>query len=241
MKQHAVVIVGGGPTGLMLAAELALAQIDVAIVERRQNQALEGSRSRGLLSRTIEILDQRGIAERFVAEGQRHPAVGFAQTRLDLSDFPTRHNYLLGISQSRTEQILADWVSELAVPIYRGCEVSGFAQDDTSVEVEVEVEVAGGRSLRAQYLVGCDGGRSLIRKQAGIDFPGWNPSVSYLIAEASMTEEPPWGIRRAEKGVNAIGKLEDGKRVAVVLIEDQIRQGDQPTLSELRTALIAAY
>ena len=134
---------------------------------------------------------------------------GFAMIPLDISDFPTRHNYGLALWQDRIERILAAWVDELAVPIYRGREVTGFAQDDTGVDVEL----SDGRSLRAKYLVGCDGGRSLIRKKAGIDFPGWDPSISYLIAEVEMTEEPAWGIRRGDKGINALGKLEDGKRV----------------------------
>jgi 3-(3-hydroxy-phenyl)propionate hydroxylase len=237
MTKHAVVIAGGGPTGLMLAAELALARVDVAIVERRTNQDLPGSRAGGLHSRSIEILDQRGIADRFLSQGQVMQVASFAMTTLDISDFPTRHNYGLALWQDKIERILAAWVDELAVPIYRGREVTGFAQDDTGVDVEL----SDGRSLRAKYLVGCDGGRSLIRKKAGIDFPGWDPSISYLIAEATMAEEPAWGIRHGDKGINALGKLEDGKRVRVVLIEPHVGQGDEPTLDDLREALIAVY
>jgi 2-polyprenyl-6-methoxyphenol hydroxylase-like FAD-dependent oxidoreductase len=175
-----------------LAAELALARIDVAIIERRPNQELAGSRAGGLHSRTIEVLDQRGVAERFLAQGQAMQVAGFAMVPLDISDFPTRHPYGLALWQNRIEQILAAWVGELAVPIYREREVTGFAQDDTGVDVELSPsgDVAAsfdGGSLRAQYLVGCDGGRSLVRKKAGIDFPGWDPSVSYLIAECEMT------------------------------------------------------
>ena len=237
MTEHAVVIAGGGPTGLMLAAELALARVDVAIVERRASQDLAGARAGGLHSRTIEVLDQRGIADRFLSQGQVMQVAGFAMVPLDISDFPTRHNYGLALSQNRIEPILAAWADELAVPILRGREVTGFTQDDTGVDVEL----SDGRSLRAKYLVGCDGGRSLIRKKAGIDFPGWDPSTSYLIAEAEMTGEPEWGIRHGDKGINALGKLEDGKRVRVVLIEQHVRQGDEPTLGELREALIAVY
>jgi 2-polyprenyl-6-methoxyphenol hydroxylase-like FAD-dependent oxidoreductase len=220
----------------MLAAELALSRIDVAIVERRETQELAGSRARGLHSRTIEVLDQRGVADRFLSQGQIMQIVGFAMVPLDLSDFPTRHNYGLALSQARIERVLAAWVDELGVPIYRGREVTGFAQDDTGVDVEL-----GGRSLRATYLVGCDGGRSLIRKEAGIDFRGWDASVSYLIAEADMAEEPAWGVRRGEQGINALGKLDDGKRVGVVLIEPHVVQGDEPTLGDLRDALIDVY
>ena len=182
MTEHAVVIAGGGPTGLMLAGELALAGVDVAIVERRASQDLVGSRAGGLHSRTIEVLDQRGIADRFLSQGQAAQVAGFAWIRLDISDFPTRHNYGLALRQNHIERILAGWVDELAVPIYRGREVTGFAQDDTGVDVEL----SDGRSLRAQYLVGCDGGRSLIRKAAGIEFPGWDPTTSHLIAEVEM-------------------------------------------------------
>jgi 2-polyprenyl-6-methoxyphenol hydroxylase-like FAD-dependent oxidoreductase len=258
MTEHAVVIAGGGPTGMMLAAELALARVDVAIVERRANQELAGSRAGGLHSRTIEVLDQRGVADRFLSQGKVMQVAGFAYNRLDISDFPTRHNYGLALRQESIERILAAWVDELAVPIYREREVTGFAQDDTGVDVELspcgdfaassDVGIAPafrdgaiGASLRAKYLVGCDGGRSLIRKQAGIDFPGWDPSVSYLIAEAEMTGEPEQGMRHGEKGVNALGRLEDGKRVRVVLIEQHVVQGDVPTLGELRDALIAVY
>src|SRR5919199_6623165 len=182
MTEHAVVVAGGGPTGLTLAGELALAGIDVLVVERRANQDVDGSRAGGLHSRTIEVLDQRGIAERFVSMGQEHPKVGYALISLDIHDFPTRHNYLLALWQSDFERILAGWVGELGVPIRRGCEVVGFAQDGGGVDVEV----SGDMSLRAEYLVGCDGGRSLIRKAAGIDFPGLDPSTSWMIAEVEM-------------------------------------------------------
>lgn len=167
MTEHAVVIAGSGPTGLMLAGELKLAGVDVAIVERRPNQDLEGRRAGGLLSRTIEILDQRGIADRFVSQGQKHQASMFTGARF-MSDLPTRHNYVLALIQTHIERILAEWVIELKVPIQYGLDVIGFTQDDTGVDVAL----SDGKSWRAQYLVGCDGGRSLIRKIAGIDFPG---------------------------------------------------------------------
>jgi 2-polyprenyl-6-methoxyphenol hydroxylase-like FAD-dependent oxidoreductase len=237
MNEHAVVIVGGGPTGLMLAGELKLAGVDVAIVERRVDQDLPGSRAGGLHSRTIEVLDQRGIADRFLAQGQTAQVAGFAMSPLDISDFPTRHNYGLALWQERIERILAAWVDELAVPNYRGREVTSFAQDNTGVDVEV----SDGRSLRAKYLVGCDGGRSLVRKQAGIDFLGWDPSTSYLIAEVEMTGEPALGIRRDDKGIHGLGRLEDGKRVRVVSTEQEVRQGDEPTVEDLRAALTAVY
>jgi len=204
MTEHAVVIAGVGPTGLMLAGELALAKVDVAIVERRASQDLTGLRAGGLHSRTIEVLDQRGIADRFLSQGQVAQVAGFAWIPLDISDFPTRHNYGLGLWQNHIERILAGWVGELAVPIYYGSEVTGFAQDDTGVDV------SDGQSLRAEYLVGCDGGRSLIRKAAGIEFPGWGPTTSHLIAEVEMGEEPALGLRRDALGIHSLSRMGDG-------------------------------
>jgi 2-polyprenyl-6-methoxyphenol hydroxylase-like FAD-dependent oxidoreductase len=248
MTEHAVVIAGGGPTGLMLAGELALAGVDVAIVERRASQDLPGSRAGGLSARTIEVLDQRGIANRFLAEGQVAQVAGFAVTRLDISDFPTRHPYGLALWQNHIERILASWVGELPVTIYRGREVTGFAQDDTGVDVEV----SDGQRLRAQYLVGCDGGRSLVRKAAGIEFPGWDPSMSALRAEVEMTEEPETGIRRTASGMHAIGKVayeivngavvyKKGGTVGVMLTEAHVGNTNEPTLRDLSEGLIAVY
>src|SRR5437016_682792 len=247
MTEHAVVIAGGGPTGLMLAGELALAGVDVAVVERRPTQDLPGSRAGGLHSRTIEILDQRGIADRFLAEGQVAQVAGFASVRLDLSDFPTRHNYGLGLWQNHIERILAGWVGELAVTFYRGREVTGFAQDDTGVDVEL----SDGESLRADFLVGCDGGRSLVRKGAGIEFPGWDRTTTALPAKAEMTEEPELGIRRTPSGTHALGKVEyeikdgevvykPGGTVGVMLTESHVGTSE-PTLRDLREGLVAVY
>jgi len=248
MTEHAVVIAGGGPTGLMLAGELALAGVDVAIVERRSSQDLPGTRAGGLHSRTIEVFDQRGIADRFLSEGQVVQVAGFAGTQFDISDFPTRHPYGLGLWQKHIERILAGWVGELEVPMYREREVTGFAQDDTGVDVQL----SDGESLRAQYLVGCDGGRSLIRKAAGIEFPGWEPTTSSLLAEVEMTEEPETGIRRTPSGMHAIGKVEyeikggeviykKGGTVGVMLTESQVGNTDEPTLRDLSEGLIAVY
>jgi 2-polyprenyl-6-methoxyphenol hydroxylase-like FAD-dependent oxidoreductase len=241
MADHAVVVAGGGPTGLMLAGELALAGIDVAIVEPRASQNLIGARSLGLHSRTIEVFDQRGIADRFLSQGQVAQVAGFSQIRLDMSDFPTRHPYGLGLVQNRIERTLAGWVGELAVPIYRGREVMGFAQDDTGVDVEM----SGGQSLRAKYLVGCDGGRSVIRKAAGIEFAGWDRTTSFLIAEVEMAfemrEGPEWGIRHDALGVHALSRLEDGGPVRVMVTEQHLGPTGEPTLGDLSKALIAVY
>ena len=238
MTEHAVVIAGGGPTGLMLAGELALAGVDVVIVERRANQDVDGSRAGGLHSRTVEVLDQRGVAERFVSVGQKHPNVGYALISLDISDFPTRHNYVLALWQSDFERILAAWVDELGVPILRRCEVVGFAQDDSGIDVDLSDET----TLRAQYLVGCDGGRSLIRKAAGIEFPGLDPSTSWMIAEVEMDEEPEPGFRRDSAGrSHAIGRRDAGGPVRVVLTEHHPDHTGRPSMDELREALVAVY
>jgi 2-polyprenyl-6-methoxyphenol hydroxylase-like FAD-dependent oxidoreductase len=248
MAEHAVVIAGGGPTGLMLAGELALARVDVAIVERRASQDLPGSRAGGLHARTIEVLDQRGIADRFLSEGQVAQVAAFASVSLDISDFPTRHPYGLGLWQNHIERILAGWVDELEVPIYRGREVTGFAQDDTGVDVEL----SDGLSVRAEYLVGCDGGRSLIRKEAGIEFPGWEPTTSALLAEVEMAEEPELGIRRTASGIHSLGKVEyeirdgevvygEGGTVRVMVTEAHAGATGEPTLRDLSEGLIAVY
>src|SRR5688572_18372409 len=237
MTEHAVVIAGGGPAGMMLAAELALAKVDVAVVERRRDHVLAGSRAGGFHSRTIEVLDQRGVADRFLAEGQVVQAATFGTSAFDMSDFPTRHPYSLGIFQNQIERIMAAWIAELPVRIYYGCEVTGFAEDDTGVDVRL----SGGEPLRARYLVGCDGGRSLIRRAAGIEFPGWDATRSNLIAEVETTEEPPPGVHHDAAGVHGLHRLEDGKTVRVVTTEQRLGPSSEPTMRELSEALIAAF
>lgn len=221
----------------MLAGELALAGVDVAIVERRTSQDLEGARAGGLHSRTIEVFDQRGIANRFLSQGQVAQVVRFQTIVLDISDFPTRHNYGLALKQNQIERILAGWVGELKVPIYRGREVTGSAQDGTSVDVLL----SDGTSLRAEYLAGCDGGRSAVRKAAGIEFAGWDPTMSWLVAEVEMSKEPVWGFRHDVIGTHALGRVGNGGTVRVVLTERQLQTGREPTLADLSEAFIAVY
>jgi len=237
MSEYAVVIAGGGPTGMMLAAELALAEVDVMVLERRPDHVLSGSRAGGFHSRTIEVLDQRGVAERFLDEGQVAQAAMFATRTLDMSDFPTRHPYSLGIWQNQIERVMAAWIAELPVRMLYGCEVTGFAQDDTGVDVRL----SDGDPLRARYLIGCDGGRSLIRKEAGIEFPGWEPTRSNLIAEVEVTEEPPRGIRRDAIGVHGLHRMEDGKTERVVVTEQHLSSNSEAGLHDLSQALIAVY
>ena len=246
MTEHEVIISGGGPTGLMLAAELRLAGIDVALVERRLTQEIAGLRSGGLHSRTIEIFDQRGIVDRFLSEGQTAQVAGFAAVKLDISDFPTRHPYGLGLWQNHIERILAAWADELAVTASRGREVRGFVQDGAGVEVEL----SDGQALRGQFLVGCDGGRSLVRKEAGIDFPGWEPTTSNLIGEVEMAEEPPLGTHRSALGLYAFGRrdyeirggeiiFKDEGPVNVMVPEAAPGETGEPTLRDLSAALVA--
>ncbi|HEX6060081.1 MAG TPA: FAD-dependent monooxygenase, partial [Gemmatimonadaceae bacterium] len=248
MIDHAVVIAGAGPTGLMLAGELALAGADVVVAERRVGQELAGSRAGGLHSRTIDVLDQRGIADRFLSEGQVAQVAGFGGITLDIGDFPTRHPYGLGLWQNHIERILAGWVRELRVPIHYGSEVTGLSRDDAGIDVAL----SDGRSLRALYLVGCDGGRSLVRKAAGIGFPGWDATTSNLIAEVEVAEEPELGIRRDARGVHGFGRVEyeirDGKvvfadegPVRVMVPEARVGSTSEPTLRDLSEALVAVY
>ena len=234
-----VVVAGGGPTGMALAAELMIAGVDVVVVERRATQELEGRRAGGLHARTIELFDQRGVAERFVTAGQTYPGVGFAYNPLEISDFPTRHPYGLALWQNHIERILAEWVyDDLGAPVLREREVMGFVQDNDGVDVQL----SDGGSIRAPYLVGCDGGRSTVRKLAGIDFPGVDASTSWMIAEVEMDEVPELGFRRDRAGNQAaIGQREPGEPYGVVLPEPEVDHAGPPTLDELRELLVAIY
>jgi 3-(3-hydroxy-phenyl)propionate hydroxylase len=223
---------------MMLAAELALAGVDVVIVERRTSQDLSGARARGLHARTIEVFDQRGIADRFLALGQLH-RVGssFNHTVLDISDLPSRHNYFLLLWQQEIERVLAAWVEECGVRTYRGVEVNSFAQTATGVDIALSDST----SLHSQYLVGCDGARSVIRKITGIEFAGWEPTKSWLIAEVKWDEEPPWGFRENATGTHAIGRLEDGRAMRVVLTEPELKIGGEPTIGDVSETLKTVY
>lgn len=248
MTSHDVVIAGGGPTGMMLAAELALAGVDAVVVERRSSQALVGSRAGGLHSRTIEILDMRGVADRFLDAGQVAQVGGFAGIPLDISDFPTRHPYGLALWQNRIEELLAEWVRELGVRTLYATEVTAFKEDESGVHVSLST----GSTLRAQLLAGCDGGRSLVRRAAGIGFPGFDATVSHVLAEVEMTDKPEIGMRRNDRGMYGLSRVDyeirDGKvvfsetgPVRVMLTEEGTGRTEAPTLAELSAALIELY
>ncbi len=231
-----VVIVGAGPTGLMLAGELALAGVEVEVLERRTTTELVGTRARGFHARTLEIFDQRGIGGRFLAEGQTVPRLAFGATPLEIGEVPTRHPYTLGLGQARIESILLGWVEELGVPVRRGWEVTGVSQDEGGVDVHL----AGGTPVRAAYLVGADGGHSLVRKAAGIELAGADPTRSLLIAEVAVTEEHPVGIRLDDVGIHALNAMPDGA-AGVVVTEQELSLAPEPTMEELRAALVAAF
>jgi 3-(3-hydroxy-phenyl)propionate hydroxylase len=237
MAEHEVLIAGAGPTGLMLAAELKLAGVDVAIVERRATPELAGTRAGGLHARSLEVLDQRGIADRFIAAGKTMPFVFFHMMQLDISDFPSRHNCILALTQNHIERLLAEWAGELQVPILREHEVTFFAQRDS----HVEVAFAGGETIRAQYLVGCDGGRSVVRKLAGIDFPGSDATMSWMIAEVEMRDEPKSGFHTDALGTHAMGRMENGHTVRLVLVEPASDAAGDPTISDLSALLTRIY
>ncbi|HWE55821.1 MAG TPA: FAD-dependent monooxygenase [Acidimicrobiales bacterium] len=236
MSEHTVVIVGAGPTGMMLAAELALAGVEAVIVERRAGPELEGPRALGLHARTIEILDQRGVADRFLTAGSPMQVQSFGGIAVDISDLPARHHYGLALPQRQFEPILAGWLEELGVATLRRREVAAFVQDDSGVNVRL----ADGETIRAGYLVGCDGGRSLVRKAAGIDFPGWDPSVTSLLAEVRMSEEPALGVHRDDNGQHAVGPAGDG-RFRVVVSQPYSGPTDEPDLADLSRALIGVW
>lgn len=247
MSRHSVVVAGGGPTGMMLASELALAGVTPLVIERRPTQALAGSRAGGLQSRTIEILDMRGVAERFLAAGQVAQVAGFAALRLDIGDFPTRHPYGLALWQNHIERLLADWTRELGVVVRYGTEIVGLTEERDGVAIAL----ADGSALHADYVVGCDGGRSRVRKAAGIAFPGWDATTSNLIAEVETTEQPPLGMRQDPRGSYGLGRvayeIRDGQvvfadhgTVRVMIPEDRVSTAE-PTLQDVRAGLIAFY
>ena len=232
-----VLVVGGGPTGMMLAGELRLAQVEVAILERRETCHLVGSRAGGFHSRTIELLDQRGIADRFLVEGQLAQVITFGSTVLDMGDLPTRHPYSLALWQNHIERILDGWVTELGVPVHRGVQVSDVTKDEDGVEITI----ASGGSMRARYLVGADGGRSRVRTATGIDFPGWEATRTSLIAEVEVTDPTPAGIRRDAVGVHGLHVMENGHTVRVVTTEQELGPATEPTLQDLSRTLQQVY
>ncbi|ANN17732.1 FAD-dependent oxidoreductase [Amycolatopsis orientalis] len=179
-----VIIAGGGPTGMMLGAELRLHGVGVVVLEKDVEQS-KVVRSMGLHARSIEVMDQRGLLERFLEHGTKHPLGSFAGIRKPPPAVDSAHAYLLAIPQTITDRLLIDHAAEVGVDIRRGREVTGLSQDEDGVDVEL----ADGTRLRSRYLVGCDGGRSTVRKLLGVDFPGEPTTVETLLGEMELTED----------------------------------------------------
>lgn len=237
-RTYDVVIAGGGPTGLMLGAELRLAGVDALIVERRPDQSLDGSRAGGLHARSLEVLGQRGVVDRFLDAGTTHPAVGFAGMFLDVADLPTRHPHLLALWQSDIERIMAEWVlGDLGASIQRSTELVDVHEEAD----HVAVALSDGSTMRARFLVGCDGGRSVVRRSAGIDFPGTAPSTIAVLGEVEFAEDPPVGMRPEGGGIGPRNPGSGDGLYGAVIIEPYVEPTGEPTLDDLRAALVRAY
>lgn len=244
-----VVIVGAGPTGLMLACELRLAGVDVLVLERQGSRETGESRAGGMHARTMEVLDQRGWLGPFLAEGRAMPGAHFSALPLDLSGFATRYPYLLMLLQTRIERLLEERALELGVRIRRPVEVVGVRQDDGGVDVRVEAGGAGGVGVRGdaeewvrgRYLVGCDGGRSVVRKLVGVGFPGTAATLTALLGDVELREPPAMPIfqERHEHGTVGVLSFEPGWYRVITTEYDRVARRDEPvTLETLRQACL---
>lgn len=235
------IIVGAGPTGLMLACELRLHGLHPVVLEKA-TEPTKVVRSMGLHVRSIEVMDQRGLLDRFLAAGRTYPLGGFfggitaPEPHLD-----SAHAYVLGIPQTVSDRLLAERADELGVEVRRGCELVGLEQDEDGVDVRV----AGGARLRAQFVVGCDGGRSTVRKLAGIGFPGEPTRVETLLGEVELTAAPETvaavvtEVRKTQRRFG-VGPLGDGfYRVVVPAAELAEDRSGPPSLAEVKQQLRA--
>jgi 2-polyprenyl-6-methoxyphenol hydroxylase-like FAD-dependent oxidoreductase len=237
-----VIIAGGGPTGMMLAGELRLHGVHVLVLEKEGAPA-EYVRSLGLHARSIEVMDQRGLLERFLANGRKYPLGGFfaAITKPAPERLDSAHGYVLGIPQPLTDRLLTEHAVELGAEVRRGCELVGLSQDDDAVTADL----ADGAQLRARYLVGCDGGRSTVRKLLGVDFPGQPAKLETLLGEMEVTAAAETvatvvaEIRETEKRFG-LGPVGDGRYRVVVPADGMAEdRAVPPTLEEFKRQLRA--
>ncbi|MEU3775829.1 FAD-dependent monooxygenase [Streptomyces sp. NPDC032472] len=235
-----VLIAGAGPTGLMLACELRLAGVDVAVVDRLAERSGE-SRAGGMHARTMEVLDQRGVLDRFLAAGVPRRIGHFSGLWLDFDHLATRYPQPLMILQSATEQVLAQWALELGVRVRWSSEVTGIRQDAAGVEAALDTPGAPRRTLRARYLVGCDGGRSAVRRLAGIGFPGTPATLTALLGDVELQEppaEPVFMQRSAQGDFSVIPFGPDWYRVITVQYDRVAGRGEPATYEQLRESLL---
>jgi 2-polyprenyl-6-methoxyphenol hydroxylase-like FAD-dependent oxidoreductase len=235
-----VIVAGAGPTGLTLATELRRGGIDVLLLEQRTHRAQNGSRAAGMQPRTVEMLDQRGVVDRFLAQGPRSKLGNFAGIMLDYSTLPSRFPYALNIMQAETEQILEDIATELGVEVQWSTTVTGFRQDAAGVAVDVDTP-NGPTTLHGSYLVACDGGRSTIRKLAGVGFPGTDATMACLTGEVELEDPPdqPIFLQRREHGSVTVIQFRPGWHRVVTCEPERTACPDGPvTLAEMSESLL---
>ncbi|MFB8274664.1 FAD-dependent monooxygenase [Nocardia colli] len=235
METTEVVIAGGGPTGLMLAGELRLAGVDVVLLDGLPARTGE-SRAGGIHARTMEIFDQRGLLDDLLPQGRVLPGGHFGALMMNFGDFDTRYPFMLAVLQSVVERELDRRATELGAPVRWGSPVVGFRQDATGIDVEVGGP-DGPRTIRAAYLVGCDGGRSAVRKLAGIGFPGTDATATGMLADVELTDPPEAQFfgRRRGAGDYSVVQFEPGWYRLVVQRHDLVLpRGSTLTFEEFR-------
>ena len=235
-----VIIAGAGPTGLTLASELRRGGVDVVLLERRPHRGVDGSRAAGMQPRTIEMLDQRGVVDRFLAVGPQSNLGNFAGILLDYSVLPSRFPYAINILQAETEQILEDIIVELGASVRWSTDVIGVRDVGDGVQVDVEGP-DGIETLSGSYLIGCDGGRSIVRKLMGVGFPGTDATMAALIGDVVLDEPPqrPMFLERRELGTITAVQFRPGWwRICTSERERAGGANGPATLEELRASTL---